>query len=124
MKSQELKEISERWGVNLTGFENLIIALKSSDYKSKSEALKIGELLERKGYRLSGSAANFGVGAVYSTEDGEYFYARSAKKINGYRYVNSKDIQGQQIVDKNLFFGFFYGSIFGILSTVFFWWLL
>lgn len=124
--SKDLKEISERWGVNLIGFENLAIPLKSENYYKggRNEVNKISKALERKGYRLRGLRYEYSNVVVYAFNDGTYGFGDKIKQdLSGFKYASLEDIQGEQIIDKNIFFGFIYGAAFGFLVAMVLWWL-
>lgn len=127
MKANELRKLSEKWGVDLHGFENLVIPLKSENYYNggSNEVKRISKELERRGYRLCGAHYEWGHIVVYAFDDGTYGFSDTVKyDLSGFKYTNIKDIQGDQVMDKNLFFGFVYGFAFGVFLMLILWWIL
>lgn len=126
MEANELRKLSEKWGVDLRGFENLVIPLKSESYHNggRKEVKKISKALERRGYRLRGAHYESGNIVVYAFDDGTYGFGNTIKQnLSGFKYASLKDIQGDQVMDKNLFFGFIYGTIFGALLVLLLFWI-
>lgn len=123
MKANELHKLSERWGVELQGFENLIIPIQGSILRKRKNALKIAKVLERKGYRLRNEMPQYPE-AIYCEEEGTYFFSESVRQLAGFKFVNYKDVCGEQIVDKNLFYGFICGFPFGAFFMLILWWIL
>lgn len=123
MEANELRKLSERWGVELQGFENLIIPLQGSIFRQRRTALKIAKVLERKGYRLGNLMPDY-PSVIYCKEEGTYFFGESVRQLTGFKFANCKDVCGEQIIDKNLFYGFIYGFAFGVLLMLILWWIL
>ena len=123
MQPDELKKLSEKWGVDLVGFENTAIVMKH-DYMfhGESEAKSISKILEKRGYRLRGVSYSPNDCCVLTFEDGTYGFSSKVPSGNNFKYKNLKDLKGEQIMDKNLFFGFIYGFISAsILFAIFSW---
>ncbi len=126
MKATEIRELSERWGVKLQGFENMVISLKSDNYYDggMKEVSRITRALERKGYRLCGARYGYGDIAVYVHDNGTYGFNNTVmSNLPNFKYVNIDDLQGEQIIDKNMFFGFVYGFAFAVLLMLLLCWI-
>lgn len=123
MKADELSKLSERWGVELQGFENLIIPIQTGILRKRKTALKIAKVLERKGYRLRNVMPEYPE-AIYCEDEGTYFFCESVRQLTGFKFVNYKDVCGEQIMDKNLFYGFICGFAFGVFLMLILWWVL
>lgn len=124
MQPDELKKLSEKWGVDLIGFENLVVVMKHDYmYGGTTEAKSISKILEKRGYRLRGVSYSPSDCCVVAFEDGTYGFSSKVPKGNNFKYKNLKDLKGEQIMDKNLFFGFIYGFIAASALFAFFRWL-
>lgn len=104
----EIKELEQKYGLELPKFDRLAVTIQG-------DVEKLSRAIERRGYRLAGIKYG-GVDRhqfIVTREDGTYQYCGMAAldPIPYYKWVNYKDLVGDQITTVDFVQGYGFGLI-------------